>query len=120
MGENYYYMWEFVTSVSIIILVAAYIIHDRMKLKYDKLDDAEKDLKLNRLGGLTRLVLGVLASLGSLGWIFYMQTHTIFISPELEGFHNLVPAIIMGIIGLILLATGIKNYSQAESAVKKG
>jgi hypothetical protein len=118
MGENYYYMWEFVTSVTIIILVAAYIAHDRLRLKFEKLDDAEKDLKLNRLGSMTRLILGVFASLGSIGWIVYMQTHTIFISPELEGFHNLVPPIIMGIIGLILLATGLKNYSQTGSETK--
>ena len=39
MGELYYYMWEFVTSVTIIILVAAYIIHDRLKLRYEKIED---------------------------------------------------------------------------------
>ena len=109
MGELYYYVWEFVTSVTIIILVAAYIIHDRLTIKYEKLDENEKKLKLDRLSMMTKRTLGLMAILGSLGWIFYMQTHTLFISPELEGFHNLVPAIVMGVIGLIVLAGGVKK-----------
>ena len=39
-----------------------------------------------------------------------MQTHTLYISPELEGFHNLVQAIVMGVIGLIVFAGGVKIY----------
>ncbi len=113
MGELYYYVWEFVTSVTIIVLVAAYIIHDRLTLRYEKLEENEKNLKLERLSMMTRIILGVMAFLGGLGWMFYMQTHTLFISPELEGFHNMVPAIVMGVIGLIVFAGGIQKYLKA-------
>ncbi|MBC2716399.1 MAG: hypothetical protein HF978_13930 [Desulfobacteraceae bacterium] len=113
MGETYYYVWEFVTSITIIVLVVAYIVHDRLTLKYEKLEENEKNLKLDRLSMMTKISLGLMAFLGSLGWIYYMQTHTLFISPELEGFHNLVPAIVMGVIGLIVFGGGIKKYFQA-------
>ena len=113
MGELYYYVWEFVTSVTIIILVAAYIIHDRLTLKYEKLDEKESALKLYRLSMMTKIILGLTAFLGGLGWIYYMQTHTLFITKELEGFHNLVPAIIMSVIGLIVLGGGIQKYLTA-------
>jgi formate hydrogenlyase subunit 3/multisubunit Na+/H+ antiporter MnhD subunit len=110
MGELYYYVWEFVTSVTIIILVAAYIIHDRLTLKYEKLDEKESALKLDRLSMRIRITLGLIAFFGGLGWMYYMQTHTLYISKELEGFHNLVPAIIMSVIGLIVLGGGIQKY----------
>jgi len=113
MGELYYYVWEFVTSVTIIVLVAAYIIHDRLTLKYEKLEEDEKNLKLDRLSMKTKTILGLMAFLGGLGWIFYMQTHTLYISPELEGFHNLVPAIVMSFIGLIVLGGGLQKYLKA-------
>jgi len=113
MGELYYYVWEFVTSVTIIILVAAYIIHDRLTLKYEKLEENEKRLKLERLSMMTKMTLGIMAFLGGLGWIYYMQTHTLYISKELEGFHNLVPAIIMSVIGLIVLGGGIQKYLKS-------
>ncbi len=114
MGELYYYVWEFVTSVTIIILVAAYIIHDRLTLKYEKLEENERDLKLERLSMMIKVTLGLTAFLGGLGWIFYMQTHTLYISPELEGFHNLVPAIVMSVIGLIVLGGGIQKYLKVR------
>jgi hypothetical protein len=43
-----------------------------------------------------------------------MQTHTIYISPELEGFHNLVPAIVMGVIGLIVFAGGVTKQLKKK------
>jgi L-asparagine transporter-like permease len=111
MGELYYYVWEFVTSVTIIILVAAYIIHDRLTLKYEKIEDEkEKNIKLEQLSIKAKIILGLLAFFGGLGWMYYMQTHTLYISPELEGFHNLIPAIIMGITGLIVFAGGVKKH----------
>jgi len=111
MGELYYYVWEFVTSITIIILVAAYIIHDRLTMKYEKIEDEkEKNIKLEQLSIKTKIILGLLAFFGGMAWIFYMQTHTLYISPELEGFHNLIPAIVMGIIGLIVFAGGVKKY----------
>lgn len=113
MGELYYYVWEFVTSVTIIILVAAYIIHDRLTLKYEKLEESEKQIKLGQLSMKTKIILGVLAFFGGIAWMVYMETHTLYISPELEGFHNLVPAIIMSVIGLIVLGGGIKKYLKA-------
>ena len=113
MGELYYYVWEFVTSVTIIILVAAYIIHDRLKLRYEKLDEKERDMKLEQLSMKTRLILGLLAFLGGIAWILYMETHTLYISPELEGFHNLVPAIVMSVIGLIVFGGGFQKYLKA-------
>ncbi|MCU0600384.1 MAG: hypothetical protein MUE70_14135 [Desulfobacterales bacterium] len=110
MAPEYYYMWEFVTSLTIIILVAAYIIHDKMKQRYEVLNEEEKTRRILRLGGGTRLILGLLAVSGGIGWTIYMKTVKIYISPELEGFHNFIPPIAMGLIGLILLAVGAKKY----------
>ncbi|MCD6586788.1 MAG: hypothetical protein J7K96_13605 [Desulfobacteraceae bacterium] len=112
MGELYYYVWEFVTSVTIIVLVAAYIIHDRLTLKYERLEENEKNLKLDRLSMMTKISLGLIFFMGGIGWIYYMQTHTLYISKELEGLHNLVPAIMMGVIGLIVLGGGVIKYFQ--------
>lgn len=113
MGELYYYMWEFVTSITIIILVIAYIVYDRMTIRYEKLEENEKNLKLTQLSIKTKIALGLLAFSGGIAWVIFMQTHTIYISPELEGFHNLVPAIVMGLIGLIVFAGGIKKHLNA-------
>ena len=115
MAPNYYYMWEFVTSITIIILVAAYIIHDRIRLRYESLDEAEKIQKTTRLGGVMQLILGTLAALGGICWIVYMKNVKIYISPQLEGFHNYVPAIIMSIIGLILVVVGGKRYFMKQN-----
>lgn len=119
MGELYYYMWEFVTSVSIIVLVAAYIIYDRLKLRYEKSGDNEKSGKLDRLNQATRMVLGGIFFLGGLGWILFMQTHTIYISPELEGFHNLIPAIVMSAVGALVFGGGIRKYLSTGSSTEK-
>jgi len=102
-----------VTSVTIIVLVAAYIIHDRLTLKYEKLDEKESALKIDRLSMMTKIILGLTAFFGGIAWIYYMQTHTLYISKELEGFHNLVPAIIMSVIGLIVLGGGLQKYLKS-------
>jgi len=111
MGELYYYTWEFVTSVTIIILVAAYIIHDRFVIRYEKLEDeTEKTRELEQLSMKTKIILGLTAFFGGIAWLVFIKTHKLFISPELEGFHNLVPAIIMSFIGLIVFGGGIQKY----------
>jgi hypothetical protein len=110
MAPEYYYMWEFVTSLTIIILVAAYIIHDKMKQRYETLNEDEKSRRTVRLGGAFQLILGTLCVAGGIGWTIYMKTVKIYISPELEGFHNFIPPIVMGVIGLILLGVGAKKY----------
>jgi len=33
MTETYYYMWEFFTSITILALIAIYIVHDRRQNK---------------------------------------------------------------------------------------
>ncbi len=116
MAENYYYMWEFITSITIIVLVAAYIIHDQIRLRYQKLDEPDQHRKTARLNGITQTLLGAYAAIAGLCWVIYMQTHRIFISPELEGFHNLVPAILMGLIGILTFVTGLRKYRHGESA----
>ena len=113
MADKYYYMWEFVTSVTIIILIAAYIIHDRLKLRYDSLDKKERPQRLNRLNSMMMSVLGILALLGGGSWIYYIKTHRIFITEELMGIDTFVPAIIMGSIGLLLIVLGIKKHISA-------
>ena len=114
MGELYYYMWEFVTSITIIILVIAYIVYDRLIIRYEKLEEKEKTLKLTQLSIKAKIILGLLAFFGGIAWVIYMQTHTIYISPELEGFHNLVPAIVMSVIGLIVLGGGVKKQLKKK------
>ncbi len=113
MADKYYYMWEFVTSVTIIILVAAYIIHDRLVLRYESLDKKEMPQRLNRLNSIMMSILGILAFLGGGCWIYYIKTHRIYITEELMGFHTFVPAIIMGSIGLLLIVLGIKKHISA-------
>ena len=36
MTPTYYYMWEFFTSIAIIILVIAYIVHDQIQQRREK------------------------------------------------------------------------------------
>lgn len=110
MAESYYYMWEFVTSMTIIILVAAYIINDRIKLRYQKLEETERQRKINGLNGVTMTILGILAVIGGGSWVVYVLTHMIYISPELQGFHSKVPGLVMALIGLVVLAAGLKKY----------
>ena len=95
MADNYYYMWEFVTSITIIILVAAYIINDRLKLRYDSLDEKERPRRINRTDSIMMSVLGILALFGGGGWVYYIKTHQIFISTELMGVDTFIPAIII-------------------------
>lgn len=110
MAESYYYMWEFVTSMTIIILVAAYIINDRIKLRYQKLEETERQRKINGLNGVTMTILGILAVIGGGSWVAYVLTHKIYISPELQGFHSKAPGLVMALIGLVVLAAGLKKY----------
>lgn len=43
MTPAYYYTWEFFTSIAIIVLVIAYIVHDQIKQRREKnADDAPK------------------------------------------------------------------------------
>ena len=114
MGALYYYTWEFVTSVTIIILVVAYIIYDRLTIKYEALEDeTEKARMMDRLSMKTKITLGLMAFFGGIAWLVFIKTHKLFISPELEGFHNLVPAIIMSVIGLIVFGGGVQKYLKS-------
>ena len=115
MADLYFYMWEFVTSMTIIILVAAYIIYDRFKIRYEALPEKEQTAKLHQLGVKTRMVLGPTFLIGGLGWLYFIHTQTLFISKELEGPHNYTPAIIMAIIGLIVFVAGIQKQYQKHS-----
>jgi len=119
MAENYYYMWETVTSVTILVLIIAYFIYDRLRIRYEALDDGEREHLMNKLNSNTQLVLGLLAIIGSGAWMFYMKTTKIYITPELEGFHNYTPAIAMGVIGLIVFILGLKNRFAAKDMIKK-
>jgi ABC-type nickel/cobalt efflux system permease component RcnA len=110
MAPEYYYMWEFVTSLTIIILIAAYIIFDKVKQRFESLNEEEKNMRALRLTAATQLILGILAVIGGASWAVYMKTVKIYISPELEGFHNFIPPIVMGAIGLTLLVAGVKKF----------
>jgi hypothetical protein len=111
MADLYYHVWVTVTSLTIIILVAAYIIYDRIALSYQSLEEAEKTVRMKRLNSTTRIVLGAMAVIGSAYWIYYVQTHEIYITKELRGFHDIAPGIIMGAIGLIAFIKGIRQRS---------
>lgn len=39
MTETYYYMWEFFTSITILALIAVYIIYDRKQIKKAKKEE---------------------------------------------------------------------------------
>lgn len=45
MTETYYYLWEFFTSMAILIFVAVYIIYDRRQAKKDKETAGKGDIK---------------------------------------------------------------------------
>lgn len=107
MAPEYYYMWEFITSITIIVLVTAYILYDQLMIRYNKLPEAEKTRKTTRLKNLTALVLGAYALLGGVGWAGYIKTHRIFITESLMGPDVYAPAVIMAIIGLVVIARGI-------------
>ncbi len=40
MTDTYYYMWEFFTSITILILIAWYVINDQMKKRKEKTVDS--------------------------------------------------------------------------------
>jgi formate hydrogenlyase subunit 3/multisubunit Na+/H+ antiporter MnhD subunit len=115
MADLYYHVWVTVTSLTIIILVAAYIIYDRIALSYQSLEETEKAARMQRLNSMTMIILGFLAFIGSIYWILYIQTHEIYITKELRGFHDIAPGIIMGTIGLISLAAGIRKHAAGNS-----
>ena len=115
MADLYYHVWVTVTSLTIIILVAAYIIYDRIALSYQSLEAAEKASRMQRLNSSTMIILGFLAFIGSAYWILFIQTHEIYITKELRGFHDIAPGIIMGTIGLIALIAGIRKRSAGSN-----
>ncbi|NOY69756.1 MAG: hypothetical protein GXP53_09775 [Deltaproteobacteria bacterium] len=43
MTPMYYYMWEFFTSITIIILVIAYIVHDQLQQRKEKQGTLQAD-----------------------------------------------------------------------------
>lgn len=113
MADMYYYMWEMVTSLTIIILVAAYIIHDRIRLRWEKIEnEAQRAQKLQQLRRVTMSVLGGLAVIGGGAWMLFIKTHKIYISEELMGFHTYVPAILMTVIGIVVLSLAARKYFQ--------
>ncbi|MGM0452823.1 MAG: hypothetical protein ACQERN_06640 [Thermodesulfobacteriota bacterium] len=115
MADMYYYMWEMVTSLTIIILVAAYIIHDRIRLRLEKIEDEKRRTqKLEQLSQMTRSILGGLAVVGGGAWMLFIKTHTIYISEELMGFHTYVPPIIMAVIGIVVLSLAAKRYLRTD------
>ena len=121
MADTYYYMWEFVTSMTIIILVVAYIINDRIKIRFQKkFEEPERQRKINWLNGITMTIVGFLALVGGAGWVLFVLTHKIYITEELAGFHDKVPGIIMALIGLIVLTAGIKKYLNPEPGQADG
>ena len=116
MADLYFHVWVTVTSLTIIILVAAYIIYDQLAQRYEKItDEQEKQTRRNRLKSRTMLTLGVLAAGGGAFWLYYIQTHEIYITKSLRGTHDIVPPILMAAIGLILLGLGIKNILSQKA-----
>ena len=115
MADLYFNIWITVTSLTIIVLVTAYIIYNQITLSYQSLDESEKNIRTQRLKRKMMIILGGLAVIGSISWIYYIQTHKIYITKELRGFHDIVPGIIMGTIGLIVLITGIKQCDSGSN-----
>ena len=110
MADAYFHMWVTVTSLVIIVLVLAYIIYDRIVIRYEKLIEQECSEKTDRLNSITMAVIGACGAFGGSWWYWYLQTHEIYITKSLRGFHDDAPALLMGIIGLFLLVIGLKRY----------
>ncbi len=111
MADLYFHVWVTVTSLTIIVLVAAYIIYDRFAIRYEALtDENEKEAKMQSLKSKVMTILGGLAVIGGSYWLYYIQTHEIYITKSLRGAHDIAPPIIMALIGLILLILGIKKH----------
>jgi len=53
MTDNYYYMWEFFTSITILILIAAYVINDQMKKRKEKAVDSPDNNAANSVPNST-------------------------------------------------------------------
>jgi len=116
MAPEYYYMWEFITSITIIILVAAYILYDQLMIRYNKLPEAERAPKILKLKRITAFILGGYALLGGLGWTWYIATHRIFITESLMGPDVYAPAGIMAIIGVFVI---VKEMVKKKELVPK-
>jgi hypothetical protein len=109
MADLYYHMWVTVTSLVIIVLVFAYIIHDRLSIRYEALAESEREQKMNQLNSKVMTTLGVMGLLGGGYWFWFLQTHEIYITKSLRGFHDDAPALIMAGIGLIMIIVGIRK-----------
>lgn len=115
MADLYYHMWVTVTSLVIIVLVFAYIIHDRFSMRYEALPEAEQAPKMNRLNSKVMTILGILGLIGGICWEWFLQTHEIYITKSLRGFHDDAPALLMAGIGLIMIIAGIRK-SRSNNA----
>ena len=115
MADLYFHVWVTVTCFTIIILVIAYFIYNRITLSYQSLKESEKIVRAIRLNSKMMIILGGLAVIGSTYWVYYTQTHEIYISKELRGFHDILPGIIMGTVGLVVFIIGIKKRSAGSN-----
>ncbi|MDY6903216.1 MAG: hypothetical protein SWH61_00890 [Thermodesulfobacteriota bacterium] len=110
MADLYFLVWETVTSLTIILLVVAYIVYSRMAGPIEAIDNEdEKTARLNSLKAKTRSIVGGLFLMGGIIWLYYIQTHEIYITKSLRGPHDMAPPIIMSLIGLVLLGLGIRQ-----------
>ncbi len=110
MADTYYYLWEFAVSAAIIVLGLTYICYDRIKKRGRRLSEPERERRIGRLNAAVLSVLGVFATIGGGAWLLFVLTHEIYVSPELKGWHCPMVGLITAIVGIGLLAAGIRTY----------
>lgn len=114
MADMYFIVWETVTSLMIMLLLVAYIVYSRMAARYNAIaDETKKNARIGNLKAKTRMILGGLLFIGGLYWLYFIQTHEIYITKSLRGPHDMAPPIIMSLIGLAVLVAGLRQ-SKAQ------
>lgn len=109
MADAYFYLWEFAVSLTIIVLVAAFMIHERCNKALQTLPEGERQAKRERLHSYTLLGLGGYAMLGGLAWLICVAPRDILVSPGLYGFHVKIPGAVAALVGLFLLVLAWKK-----------
>lgn len=110
MLEAYFYMWEFVVSIGVIALIIGYYFYSKIKNHSPSSTRGGIKDRVNLSQNLFMTIVGGGLVLGGVFWFYYVNTHELYISQELDGAHGLVPPVAVGLIGIITLLAGIYRF----------